>query len=61
MNHLAVHTFWDDLLLQGRRITGVGGSDTHQLKKILSFFYDLGMPTTWVWAAKMDPMPVLPE
>ena len=49
MNRMAVHTFWDNLLQDGRRIPAVGGSDTHQLKKWLSLLYDLAMPTTWVW------------
>ncbi len=50
MNRMAAHTFWDNLLLQGRRITAVGGSDTHHLKKWMSRIYDMAMPTTWVWA-----------
>lgn len=50
MNRMAAHTFWDNLLLQGRRITAVGGSDTHHLKKWMSLLYDMAMPTTWVWA-----------
>jgi hypothetical protein len=47
---MAAHRFWDDLLQQGRRITAVGGSDTHHLKKWMSRIYDMAMPTTWVWA-----------
>jgi hypothetical protein len=50
MNRMAAHRFWDDLLQQGRRITAVGGSDTHHLKKWMSRIYDMAMPTTWVWA-----------
>lgn len=50
MNRMAGHSFWDGLLMQGRRITAVGGSDTHHLKRWMSYFYDLAMPTTWVWA-----------
>ncbi len=50
MSRMAVHVFWDNLLQDGRRLTAVGGSDTHHLKKVFSLFYDLAMPTTWVWA-----------
>ncbi len=46
----AVHHFWDDLLKSGRRITGVGGSDTHHLKDWMSLFFGHGNPTTWVYA-----------
>jgi hypothetical protein len=43
--------FWDDLLRQGKRPTLVGGSDKHQgpFHGKLSG-YELGTPTTWVYA-----------
>jgi hypothetical protein len=50
MNRSAVHSFWDSELLKGRRITGVGGSDTHHLKNWQSLFSGIGNPTNWVWA-----------
>jgi hypothetical protein len=59
MNRMAAHTFWDNLLQEGRRITAVGGSDTHHLKKWLSLFYDLAMPTTWVWAEERSAEAIL--
>ena len=45
--------FWDDLLRQGKRPTLVGGSDKHQgpFQGKLSG-YELGTPTTWVYAAE---------
>ncbi len=49
-NFLATHEFWDPALLDGRRITAVGGSDTHHLFSFLAPFTDLGSPTTWVYA-----------
>jgi hypothetical protein len=51
LNGWSVHRFWDDLLQGGRRIAGVGGSDTHQLEGYQSRFFGLGNPTTWVCAA----------
>jgi len=50
VNRTAMHSFWDNLLRQGRRIPGVGGSDTHYLTEWPSLFYGIGNPTTWVWA-----------
>ena len=52
MNLMAAHSFWNKLLQDGRRITGVGGSDTHHLVEWLSQFFGIGNPTTWVWAEK---------
>lgn len=46
----AVYHFWDDLLKSGRRIPGVGGSDTHHVKDWQSLFFGHGNPTTWVYA-----------
>jgi hypothetical protein len=42
---------WMDLLEQGRRVVAVGGSDRHQppFYGVLGF-YELGTPTTWVYA-----------
>lgn len=47
---LAVHCFWDDQLKIGRRIPGVGGSDTHHVKDWQSLLFRHGNPTTWVYA-----------
>ncbi len=43
---------WERLLQQGRRIVGVGGSDTHLLPPPAAreFPIRLGRPTTYVWA-----------
>lgn len=49
-NYKATHEFWDQLLLERRHITGVGGSDTHQLTGPLAPFTGHGNPTTWVYA-----------
>ncbi|WP_052295983.1 CehA/McbA family metallohydrolase [Pseudothermotoga thermarum] len=41
---------WNDLLLSGRRIIAVGGSDSHPIKLGNGIFEWLGYPTTWVYA-----------
>ncbi|MBM4465173.1 MAG: phosphoesterase [Chloroflexi bacterium] len=52
--------FWDSLLRQGRRVVAVGGSDKHvaPFTGQLSF-YDLGMPTTWVYAEELSTAGIL--
>ena len=50
LNELATGVFWDQRLLAGRRVPGVGGSDTHELLGLQSWFLRLGEPTTWVHA-----------
>ena len=52
--------FWDSLLRQGRRVVAVGGSDKH----IAPFtgqlsFYDIGTPTTWVYAEELSTAGIL--
>jgi hypothetical protein len=49
-NRWVGHHFWHALLSSGRKISGVGGSDTHHLFKWQSRFFGLGNPTTWVFA-----------
>jgi hypothetical protein len=53
-NYRATHQFWDELLLARKRVTGVGGSDTHELDGIISKFTGHGNPTTWVYAESKD-------
>ncbi len=46
---------WDGLLRQGYRITAVGGSDKHQAPFTGELgWYELGTPTTWVWADELS-------
>lgn len=46
---------WDSLLRQGRRVTAVGGSDKHQGPFTGELgWYELGNPTTWVWAEELS-------
>ena len=52
--------FWDNLLQQGRRVVAVGGSDKH----VAPFTgetcpYDLGTPTTWVYAEELSVASIL--
>ena len=52
--------FWDGLLRQGRRVVAVGGSDKH----VAPFTgeaspYDLGTPTTWVYAEELSTAGIL--
>lgn len=49
-NRWAGHEFWDGLLREGRRVSGVGGSDTHDLEGFEARFFGHGNPTTWVYA-----------
>jgi len=49
-NHESL-VFWDRLLQAGRRVTAVGGSDKHQDRPGEGTpFYQVGHPTTWVYA-----------
>ncbi len=52
--------FWDSLLQQGRRVVAVGGSDKHvaPFTGQLSF-YDIGTPTTWVYAEELSAAGIL--
>jgi hypothetical protein len=58
-NFKATREFWEDLLLAGRRVTGVGGSDTHNLRGLLAHFTDIGNPTTWVYAEEKTGQAIL--
>jgi hypothetical protein len=49
-NFVSTGVFWDEHLLSGRRIPGVGGSDTHQLEGFEAIFLRHAEPTTWVFA-----------
>jgi len=59
LNRWAGHWFWDDLLRQGRRIPGVGGSDAHLLYGWMSRFWGPGNPTTWVYAEELTAEAIL--
>lgn len=50
LNRWVGHQFWDGVLQKGRRVPGVGGSDTHQLKGLQALLFGHGNPTTWVFA-----------
>jgi predicted metal-dependent phosphoesterase TrpH len=52
--------FWDRLLQRGRRVVAVGGSDKHvePFTGQLSF-YDIGTPTTWVYAEELSAADIL--
>jgi hypothetical protein len=46
---------WDRLLREGHRVTAVGGSDKHQGPFTGELgWYELGTPTTWVWAESLS-------
>jgi hypothetical protein len=53
-NYKATHDFWDDILMERQKVTGVGGSDTHFLNGPLAPYTGHGMPTTWVYANSKD-------
>jgi len=52
-------TKWDSLLMSGRRMTARGGSDSHHQKDAESAFFNVGNPTTWVYAAEKTGAAVL--
>jgi len=58
-NHQSLD-FWDNLLRRGRRVVAVGGSDKHvePFTGQLSF-YDIGTPTTWVYAEELSTAGIL--
>ncbi len=52
--------FWMQLLAQGRRVVAVGGSDRHQPPFDGTFgMYELGTPTTWVYAKELTTEAIL--
>ncbi len=50
---------WNDLLLSGRRIVAVGGSDSHPVRLGNGIFEWLGYPTTWVHAKNLTAQSIL--
>jgi hypothetical protein len=52
-------TQWDSILVSGRRMTARGGSDSHHQKDIESTFFNVGNPTTWVYAREKTGAAVL--
>ncbi|HMI87846.1 MAG TPA: CehA/McbA family metallohydrolase [Polyangiaceae bacterium] len=50
---------WDSLLMSGRRMTARGGSDSHHQKDLESTFFNVGNPTTWVYAQEKTAAAVL--
>ncbi|MDY6825030.1 MAG: CehA/McbA family metallohydrolase [Thermodesulfobacteriota bacterium] len=58
-NPWAAGQLWDSLLMAGRMLPCVGGSDTHQLEDWQSSLYGLGNPTTWVYAGDNSPRAIL--
>ncbi|MFH0896290.1 MAG: CehA/McbA family metallohydrolase [Bacteroidota bacterium] len=50
-NSSVITDTWEPLLLSGRRITAVGGSDMHKLDYWMPSLYpNLGSPSTWVFS-----------
>ena len=56
---VSTKVFWDDHLLSGKRIPGVGGSDTHHLKGFVANFLRHAEPTTWVYAERRSAEAIL--
>jgi hypothetical protein len=48
-NSVAI-TKWDELLLGGRRLAVRGGSDSHHQHDLESTLFNIGNPTTWIYA-----------
>jgi hypothetical protein len=51
--------YWNSLLMQGRRMVAVGGSDMHQLKGAHREVIKLGSPTTWIYCPDAPTAPNL--
>lgn len=58
-NAWSITKIWDEELMSGRRITGIGGSDTHQLDGLLSKWKNIATPTTWVDSVDRDGKSIL--
>ena len=58
-NRLAVEHFWQEALLQGLHVPGIGGSDNHQLKGYQRNINSHGYPVTWVFAKEPTPEGIL--
>lgn len=58
-NRQIIDTIWVKLLMSGRRVTGIGGSDSHKLHGIQSRVNPPGYPTTWVYADQKSPRAVI--
>jgi len=51
---------WDELLRNGQRVVGVGGSDQHQpAAEQSSSWHRVGQPTTWVYAPALEQTAIL--
>ena len=59
VNRWAGHCVWDNLRKSGRRIPGIGGSDTHQIERWQSRLLSHGNPTTWVFAQEKSAEAIL--
>ncbi len=51
-NGKTISEFWEPILLSGKRMPGIGGSDNHQLKGFQKHFNSHGYPTTWVYVGE---------
>lgn len=52
--------WWDELLQAGRQVVAVGGSDWHPPRDVdPRFLYQVGIPTTWVYARNLSVEAVL--
>mgnify|MGYP002620437705 CR=1 FL=1 len=49
-NNRGAITLWDGLLRDGRRIAARGGSDCHHQEGVEAAIFNVGNPTTWVYA-----------
>ncbi|MFP4442144.1 MAG: CehA/McbA family metallohydrolase [Spirochaetia bacterium] len=58
-NRQAVGMIWTELLLSGRRVTGIGGSDSHRHKGMQSRINPPGYPTTWIYAEEKSPQAII--
>ncbi len=50
---------WDGIVATGRRVTAVGGSDTHELRSWQEDLFTHGNPTIWVFAGEKQSAAVL--
>lgn len=59
LNNWEALAYWNTLLMKGRRVVAVGGSDMHQLKGEQRELIKLGSPTTWIYCPDAPTAPNL--
>ncbi len=59
INRISINSYWHKYLSQGKRVSGVGGSDKHRFDDDPEKNHDVGQPTTWVFSAEKNAESIL--